>query len=234
MPSQVWCSILGLKGGVSQLSWKQVGSSPIFQLRGPKQGDKTIAGYWISSLVDLKALGDAPLDKFIPPASWYTVYSCESFQKYAPDIVKEVWSQSRGRPSMVVLVPADLAEVPPSFFLDNLHKKESIRRKSICYVDTKTGLNKCKQYCFCSYCGVLSMNEEAGFSHMRKHLRVEFLCGGCLKFKETIPKNMSFHMEICEPCIEVRKKKEVAEVPISTKKGGKKGGKKAKKKRKGV
>ena len=41
--SQIQCTILGLKGGVSQPSWKQIENSLIFQLRGPKQGDKTIS-----------------------------------------------------------------------------------------------------------------------------------------------------------------------------------------------
>ena len=47
-------------------------------------------------------------------------------RKYAPNVVKKVWTQKKNRPSLVVLVPSDLAEVPASFFLENLHKLESI------------------------------------------------------------------------------------------------------------
>ena len=140
--SQIWCDILGLKGGVSQPSRKQVEGSPVFQLRGPKQGDKTISnisGHWISILADYKALGDAPLGQFKPPEGWPTVYSWESFRKYAPNVVKKLWVQRKNRPSLVVLVPSDLAEVPASFFLENLHKLESIRRKSVYYVETSMG-----------------------------------------------------------------------------------------------
>ena len=163
---------------------------------------------------------------------WPTIYSWESFRKYAPNTVKEVWSQKRNRPSLVVLVLADMPEVPVSYLLDSFHKRESIRQKSIYYVNTQTGVNERKQYCFCSYCGVLSKNEEAGFSHMRKHLGVEFLCRGCLKFKEALPRNMSLHMEVCEPCIKAQVEKGVQITPASSRKGEKKGGKKTKKKRK--
>ena len=232
--SQIRCDILGLKGGVSHPNRKQVEGSPIFQLRGLKQGDKiisNISGHWISILADYKALGDAPLGQFKPPEGWPPVYSWESFRKYAPNVVKKMWAQRKNRPSLVVLVPSDLAEVPASFFLENLHKLESIRRKFVYYVETSTGSNKRKQYCFCPYCRVLSMNEDAGFSHMRKHLGVEFLCGGCLEFKEVFPKNMSFHMEVCKPCIKARVAKGMDSTPASNKKGGMKGGSKGKKKK---
>ena len=72
------------------------------------------------------------------------------------------------------------------------------------------------------------MNKDAGFSHMRKHLGVEFLCRGCLEFKEVLPKNMSFHMEVCEPCVKAWAAKGT---PASNKKGGMKGGNKGKKKK---
>ena len=79
--SQIRYDILGLKGGVSHPTRKQVEGSPIFQLRGLKQGDKVISnisGLWISVLADYKALGDAPLGQFKPPEGWPTVYSWES------------------------------------------------------------------------------------------------------------------------------------------------------------
>ena len=97
--SQVWCSILGLKAGISQPSQKQIESSPLFQLCGPKQGDKTISnisGHWVSLLADSKVLGDAPLGEFKPPSNWSAIYLSESLRKYAPDVVKDIWPQKRG------------------------------------------------------------------------------------------------------------------------------------------
>ena len=36
-----------------------------------------------------------------------------------------------------------------------------------------------KQVAFCPYCGVLNENANTAFSHVRKHLDLMFLCGGC-------------------------------------------------------
>ena len=74
-----------------------------------------------------------------------------------------------------------------------------------------------KKYCFCGYCGVISMNEDSAFSHMRKHLGVEFLCGGCLNYKDLIPKNMGLHMRVCLTCRMTRRERGLKDVQLPTK-----------------
>ena len=75
------------------------------------------------------------------------------------------------------------------------------------------------------------MNEDSGFSHMQKHLGVEFLCGGCMDYKDAIPKNMSFHMEVCPPCIQAQKEHGVKESQPQSKNSQNKKEKKQKGKR---
>ena len=100
----------------------------------------------------------------------------------------------------MVIIPADAEELDSSYFLTNLHNLDYINWKSVHYNNTKTGEKCCKQNCSCLYCGVFSMNTVSGYSQMQKHLGVDFLCGGCLAFKDSSIKHMNLHIETCEPC----------------------------------
>ena len=51
------------------------------------------------------------------------------------------------------------------------------------------------------------MNINSGYSHLRKHLGVCFVCGGCRAFKDTNPKHVSIHMEVCDACCIARGEK---------------------------
>ena len=48
------------------------------------------------------------------------------------------------------------------------------------------------------------MNRNSGYSHLHKHLGVEFICGGCLGYKDSDPLHVSAHMETCAPCVKAR------------------------------
>ena len=48
------------------------------------------------------------------------------------------------------------------------------------------------------------MNKNSGYSHLCKHLGVEFVCGGCLGYKGSDPLHVSAHMETCAPCVKAR------------------------------
>ena len=105
----------------------------------------------------------------------------------------------------MVIVPSDSVELKPHYFLSLLHKEKSITRKSVYYFEDPTNEEKSRvQYCFCAYCGVLSMNRNSGYSHLRKHLGVEFICGGCLGYKDPDPMHVSAHMETCSSCVKAR------------------------------
>ena len=59
------------------------------------------------------------------------------------------------------------------FLLTSFHRRGFLTRQSL------TILGKQKQVAFCLYCGVLNENSNTAFSHVRKHLDLMFLCGGC-------------------------------------------------------
>ena len=219
--NRIRCSILNLKRNAEEPTRMEIESSPIFKLRGPKEGDKTISNiavHWISVLAHSNILGDRHPNAFKPPEGWPKIYSWETFRAKASEVASKLWRNRRTPPSIVVVIPPEESEFRKSYFLNRLHKISSINRISVYYEDAKTRKQRRKQYCFCGYCGVVSMNEDSGFSHMRKHLGLEFVCGGCLNYKDPIPKNMGLHMQVCTPCRAVRKArglKEICTVPFT-------------------
>ena len=200
-------SIMGLESG-KEPSRIQVEADKNFKLRGPKDGPKSITNiskHWVSRLADLHVLGEAPLNEFEPIEGWPQIYTWENFVKHVNDIATGgLWSR-RAKPSLVVIVPASSPELTSSYFLTLLHKEKSITRKSVYYRKEEPDGKKFRvQYSFCAYCGVLSMNKKSGYSHLRKHLGVEFICGGCLGYKDSDPLHISAHMETCVSCVEAR------------------------------
>ena len=200
-------SLMGLESG-KELSRIQVEADKTFKLRGPKDGPKSITNiskHWVSRLADLHVLGEAPLDEFKPIEGWPQIYTWENFVKHVNDIATGgLWSR-RAKPSLVVIVPANSPELTSSYFLTLLHKEKSITRKSVYYRKVEPDGKKFRvQYSFCAYCGVLSMNKKSGYSHLCKHLGVEFVCGGCLGYKDSDPLHISAHMETCTSCVEAR------------------------------
>ena len=200
-------SIMGLKTN-QEPTQEAIESNKTFKLRGPKEAPKgitNISKHWVSRLADLSVLGEAPIEEFVPREGWPQVYTWSDFAKHAPAIASGVIWGRKGKPSLVVIVPADSLELPSHYFLSLLHKEESITRKSVYYFEDPTDKERTRvQYCFCAYCGVLSMNRNSGYSHLRKHLGVEFLCGGCLSFKDSDPSHINDHMETCSPCVKAR------------------------------
>ena len=216
----VRCSILNLKKSAMEPTRQQIETSPIFRLRGPKEGGKTISNiavHWISILANSNVLGNKHPKVYKPPEGWPKIYSWETFRSKALEVASKLWRNKRSSPSIVVVIPPEETEFRKSYFLNRLHKTSSIRQISVYYQDKETAKQRRKQYYFCSYCGVVSMNEDSGFSHMRKHLGVEFLCGRCLNYKDPIPKNMGLHMQVCLACRTTRKEHGLKDIELPTK-----------------
>ena len=60
---------------------------------------------------------------------------------------------------------------------------------------------KQKQLAFCPYCGVLNENSDTALSHMRKHLDLMLICGGCQTKSFNHGQALHKHMEDNCPAI---------------------------------
>ena len=59
------------------------------------------------------------------------------------------------------------------FLLLNFHRHECLVRQLFNLA------GRCRQLAFCPYCGVINGNSDTALSHVRKHLDLQFICGGC-------------------------------------------------------
>ena len=132
--NRVRCSILNLKKSAMEPTRKQIENSPIFALRGPKEGDKTISNiavHWTSILANSNVLGDKHPKAYKPPEGWPKIYSWETFRSKASEVASKLWRNRRSTPSLVAVIPPEETEFRKSYFLNHLHKTSSIRWISV-------------------------------------------------------------------------------------------------------
>ena len=115
---------------------------------------------------------ECPPDQFTAPADWVPLYTHKGLQKYL--LVALSSFPSQGTPSLTAVVPPEFrVGTDKEFLLSNFHHHECLLRQSF----SLTG--RCRQLAFCPYCGVINENSDTALSHMRKHLDLQFICGGC-------------------------------------------------------
>ena len=73
--------------------------------------------------------------------------------------------------------------------LTSFHLKACLRRMSL------TISGKQRQVAFCPYCGVTNDNAETGLNHVRKHLDVMLVCGGCHTKSVCLGQALQKHMK---------------------------------------
>ena len=103
---------------------------------------------------------------------------------------------SRGSPLIAVVPPDMLFQSDHEYMIHQLHKEECLSWVTLYY-----GKNLRKQIAFCPYCGVMNKNTTTTYSHVRKHLGITFLCGGCYTKLYKAPQHLSQHMKGCPPCL---------------------------------
>ena len=111
-------------------------------------------------------------DQFTAPADWVPLHTHEGLQKYLPAALSSFPSQ--GTPSLTAVVPPEFhVGTDKEFLLSNFHCHQCLVRQSF-------NLNgRHRQLAFCPYCGVINENSDTALSHVRKHLDLQFICGGC-------------------------------------------------------
>ena len=133
---------------------------------------EVITDHWLPILRRKGLLVECPPDQFTAPADWVPLYTCEGLQKYLPVALSSFPSQ--GTPSLTAVVPPEFCVgTDKEFLLSNFHCHQCLVRQSFS-LD-----GRCRQLTFCPYCRVINENSDMALSHMRKHLDLQFICGGC-------------------------------------------------------
>ena len=172
---EVRAKILSLEAETKP-SKQDINSSPIFALRraADESWPPTIIGeHWVPYLKQKGHLTDCKPKDFSYKDGWLPLYTRAGLTKHLSGL-ESLLNKDKASPLIAVILPEMDFQYEWEYVIHKLHKFESLNQISISY-DT----NQRKQIAFCPYCGVMNENTATALSHVRKHLRIAFLCGGC-------------------------------------------------------
>ena len=161
---------------------------------------EVIADHWLPIIREPGLLMECHPDQFTAVADWVPLYTPDGLWKHFPVALSTF--VNAGPPSLTAVVPLEMhVGMDKKFLLTNFHWHECLVRQSI-----STG-GRCRQLAFCPYCGVINENSETALSHMRKHLDLLFICGGC--YSKSFPHGQALnkHMRtLCHSMLAIREK----------------------------
>ena len=168
------CSLLGLEAGTTP-SRKDIDTSDRFVPRAAASEldlPEVITDHWLPILWEEGLLVECSLDQFTAMADWVPLYTQEGLERYLPTALSSI--ASTGAPQLTTVVPLECrVGTDKEFLLSNFHRHGCLMRQLF-----NLG-GRCRQLAFCPYCGVINENSNTALSHMRKHLDLHFVCGGC-------------------------------------------------------
>ena len=167
-------SLLGLEAGALP-SRRDIDNSSCFVPRTTaSESDlpEVITEHWLPILRREGLLMECPPDQFTAPGDWIPLYTCEGLQKYLPAVLSAFLSPDT--PCLVAVAPPEFCVgTDKEFLLCNFHHNQCLMRQSF---NLK---GRHRQLAFCPYYGVINENSDTALNHMRKHLDLQFICGGC-------------------------------------------------------
>ena len=167
-------SLLGLEAGTSP-SRRDIDNSSHFVPRAAASESElpeVITEHWLPILRRKGLLVECPPDQFTTPAHWIPLYTCKGLQKYLPAALSAFLNQ--GALSLIAITPPEFhVGTDKEFLLSNFHCHQCLMRQSF---NLK---GRHRQLAFCPCCGVINENSNTALSHVRKHLDLQFVCGGC-------------------------------------------------------
>ena len=189
----VRCSLLGLETGATP-SKEDIDTlehfipqAAVLELEPPE----VIMDHWLPILREQGLLLECHPDQFTALADWVPLYTRDSLEKHLPVALSTF--VNAGPPSLTAVVPPEFCMgTDREFLLTNFHQHECLVRQSI-----SIG-GRCRQLAFCPYCGVINENSETALSHVRKHLDLLFVCGGC--YSKCFPHGLALNKHMRTQC----------------------------------
>ena len=195
-------SLLGLEDGATS-SREDINTSERFMPRvaaSEPEPPEVVVNHWLPILQEQGYLTECHPDKFTAVEDWVPLYTPEGLEKHLPAALSAFASTEP--PSLMAVVPLQIhVGTDRKFLLMSFHRHEYLVRQSI-----NIG-GKHRQLAFCSYCGVINENSKTALSHVRKHLDLLFVCGGC--YAKSFPHGQALnkHMKtMCHATSAIREK----------------------------
>ena len=191
--------LLGLKAN-DLPSKSQINRSSRFHLptvASETEPSEVVMEHWLDSLREDGILVECPPDQFTALDDWIPLYTSVGLQHYLPAALSAFLSQ--GVPSLIAVAPPDFhVGSDKEFLLSNFHRHGCLMRQSFNIE------GKCRQLAFCPYCGVINENSDTALSHVRKHLDLQFVCGGCFSRSFLNGPTLHKHMKTCASVAAIR------------------------------
>ena len=192
-------SLLGLEAGTSP-SQRDIDNSSRFvpqMAASETELPEVIMEHWLPILRREGLLMECPLDQFTAPVDWIPLYTRESLQKYLPAALSAF--PSSGILSLIAAAPPEFhVDTDKEFLLCNFHHHPCLVRQSFNLEGRR------RQLAFCPYCGVINKNSDTALSHMRKHLDLQVVCGGCFSRSFLNGLALNKHMKACASVTAIR------------------------------
>ena len=158
---------------------------------------EVITEHWLPILRREGLLMECRPDQFTAPVDWIPLYTHEGLQKYLPAALSVFPSQ--GILSLIAVMPPEVCiGTDKEFLLCNFHHHQCLVRQLF---NLK---GRCRQLTFCPYCRVINENSDTALSHVRKHLDLQFICGGCFSKSFLNGLALNKHMKACASVTAIR------------------------------
>ena len=187
---EVRARLLGLAPDVTPTD-AQINASPRFALRSAaveRDAPDIVTDHWMPYLEENDRLADCPPEEFNATEGWVPLYTPEKLEEHLPAALSAFGSAKPPR-LMAVVPPNFPLGMDKEFMLTSFHLRACLRRTSL------TISGKQRQVTFCPYCGVTNDNAEMGLNHVRKHLDVMLVCGGCHTKSVCLRQALQKHMK---------------------------------------
>ena len=190
---RVRCSLLGLETGAMP-SKEDIDTSEHFVPRAAaseSEPPEVLTDHWLPILWEQGLLAECHPNQFTAVVDRVPLYTPDGLEKHLPAALSTF--VNAGPPHLTAVVPPEFhMGTDREVFLTNFHRHECLVRQSI-----SIG-GKHRQLAFCPYCGVINENSETTLSHVRKHLDLLFVCGGC--YSKSFPHGLVLDKHIRTQC----------------------------------
>ena len=187
---EVRARLLGLDPDVTPTD-AQINASPRFALRlaaVERDAPDIVTDHWMPYLEENDRLADCPPEEFNATEGWVPLYTPEKLEEHLPAALSAFGLAKP--PRLTAVVPPNFPlGMDKEFMLTSFHLRACLRRMSLMIS------GKWRQVAFCPYCGVTNDNAETGLNHVRKHLDVMLVCGGCHTKSVCLGQALQKHMK---------------------------------------
>ena len=169
----------------------QINASPRFALCPAaieKDAPDIVTDYWMPYLLKNNRLADCTPEEFNATDGWVPLYTPEKLEEHLPAALS-AFGLAKPPRLMAVVPPNFPLGIDKEFMLTSFHVRGCLRRASLMVS------GKRRQITFCPYCGVTNENAETGLNHVRKHLDVMLVCGGCHTKSVCLGQALQKHMK---------------------------------------